>query len=261
MKVPNTPIPAATLIVMREGDGCPPELLMVERAATMAFAAGALVFPGGRIDPEDLAMAERLSGGIGDQSMLAAKIAAIRETLEETGIAVGLTVSDADRLEAIGGAIREGAAFADALIDAGAQIDVPSLEYFARWCPRSYHGRVFDTYFFVAHLAGRSEPVVDPAENQRAFWATASQLIDEADAGRAHVILPTRRNLERLATFSGFADAVASARAFPPRSIEVRREVRGGVSYLCIPDDAGYPITAERADEAVTVAARPSSDI
>jgi hypothetical protein len=47
-------IPAATLIVVRERSGSAPELLMVERAEGMAFAAGALVFPGGRIDQADL---------------------------------------------------------------------------------------------------------------------------------------------------------------------------------------------------------------
>ena len=44
-------IPAATLVVFRERAGTTPELLMVERAKEMRFAAGALVFPGGRVDP------------------------------------------------------------------------------------------------------------------------------------------------------------------------------------------------------------------
>ena len=53
-------IPAATLILMRpSAAGGPPEILMLERSETMAFAAGALVFPGGRIDPEDHALAAR----------------------------------------------------------------------------------------------------------------------------------------------------------------------------------------------------------
>ena len=78
-------IPAATLVVMRErGDG-PPDLLMVERTAGMAFAGGAMVFPGGRIDDDDRALAAGFA-----EPDAAACIAAIRETLEETGIAVGL---------------------------------------------------------------------------------------------------------------------------------------------------------------------------
>ena len=53
---PQAVIPAATLVVFRETPGLP-ELLMVERAKAMAFAGGAMVFPGGRIDPEDHALA------------------------------------------------------------------------------------------------------------------------------------------------------------------------------------------------------------
>ena len=56
-------IPAATLVVWRDpapGDPGTPEILVVERSAGMAFAAGAIVFPGGRIDPADRALADAL---------------------------------------------------------------------------------------------------------------------------------------------------------------------------------------------------------
>ncbi|MEO0439926.1 MAG: hypothetical protein AAF067_03515, partial [Pseudomonadota bacterium] len=43
------PIPASTLIIFRDQkQDKAPDLLMVERSAKMAFAAGAAVFPGGR---------------------------------------------------------------------------------------------------------------------------------------------------------------------------------------------------------------------
>ena len=67
-------IPAATLIVVRDCAGGAPELLMVERAQGMAFAAGALVFPGGRIDDSDRSLADEFG-------MDAAAVAAIRETV------------------------------------------------------------------------------------------------------------------------------------------------------------------------------------
>src|SRR5436305_14361549 len=76
------PIPAATLILMRPAGSRAPEILMMERAQTMAFAAGALVFPGGRIDADDHASAAALAPDLSDA---AARIAAIRETIEETG--------------------------------------------------------------------------------------------------------------------------------------------------------------------------------
>ena len=80
----QTPIPAATIVVFRDRAGQPPELLIVERAAGMAFAGGALVFPGGRIDPGDHALGAALPG---DADENAARVAAIRETIEEAGVA------------------------------------------------------------------------------------------------------------------------------------------------------------------------------
>src|SRR5687768_5220515 len=77
------PVPAATLVLMRERAAAPPELLVMERTGHMAFAAGALVFPGGRIDREDREAAAAFPG-LDDA---AARIAAVRETIEETGIA------------------------------------------------------------------------------------------------------------------------------------------------------------------------------
>ena len=93
-------IPAATLVLMREAEAGPPELLVTERTGQMAFAAGALVFPGGRIDPDDHDSAAGFA--LPDA---AARIAAIRETIEETGLAIGLRPApDA----AATGALREG---------------------------------------------------------------------------------------------------------------------------------------------------------
>ncbi|USI73750.1 NUDIX hydrolase [Sphingomonas morindae] len=70
---------AASLLVMRDTpDGA--ELLIVRRAAGLAFGGGALVFPGGRVEPEDWR-------GPADDPEAAARHAAVRETREETGIA------------------------------------------------------------------------------------------------------------------------------------------------------------------------------
>ena len=50
-------IPAATLVVWRDGPAGP-EILVVERSARMAFAAGAIVCPGGRIAAADRELAQ-----------------------------------------------------------------------------------------------------------------------------------------------------------------------------------------------------------
>ncbi len=241
-------IPAATLVIFRETHGGPPELLMVERAKAMAFAGGALVFPGGRVDPGDRALAALLGR---DDEETAARIAAIRETIEEVGLPIGLDPPPtATAFEALRKALHAGEAFGAAL--GGTSLSLDDLEPFARWRPAHAHARIFDTHFYLARLPEDApEPRVDATENTRLFWATAADVLADADAGRATIIFPTRRNLERLARFASFADAVADARAHPVRTITPWIEDRDGVEYLCIPDDLGYPITAEPLTDAV----------
>lgn len=243
------PIPAATLVLFRAKPGTAPELLFVERAAAMAFAGGALVFPGGRVDAEDRAFALRDLPG---DPHGPARIAAIREMIEEAGIAVGLApIPDAIQLAAIRAALHHGAAFAGLLDAHGLRLAVDALVPFARWCPRHANMRIFDTMFFVAALPdGAPEPVVDATENSRVFWASAQQVLDDADAGRATIIFPTRRNLERLARLSGFEDASADARHYGTPMVTPWIEMRDGIEHLCIPEDAGYPVTAEPLDGA-----------
>lgn len=237
------PIPAATLILMRPSAAGAPELLVMERTKTMAFAAGALVFPGGRIDPDDHLLAERIGGGIEHG---AARIAAIRETIEETGLAPGLDpMPDPALVSQLRQELEEGTPFS-ALIDAfDLSLDLDALSPFARWCPTFREARRFDTLFFVAETPVGAEASVAEAEAVRILWATARQILDEADNGRARIIFPTRRNLERLARFASIEEARADAERHPVRKIVPWIEERDGTNWLCIPKDAGYPITAE----------------
>lgn len=246
---PNA-IPAATLVLFRESESGPPELLIVERARAMVFAGGALVFPGGRVDPEDYALAAIYAG---DDAHGAARIAAIRETIEEAGIAVGLSPHPTiAQLAAIRAGLHAGKPFGALLHNHALTLDLAALVSFARWLPAHAHMRIFDTVFFLAALpANAPEPIVDATENTRVFWMSAQNVIDEADAGRATIIFPTRRNLERLAQFGSFAEARDHARAMPLRTVTPWTEQRGEVSYLCIPDDLGYPVTAEAMDSAM----------
>ncbi len=250
-------IPAATLVVFRDTAAGPPELLMVERAKAMAFAAGALVFPGGRIDPGDHTLATRLGrvrgGDNDDGDHDAARIAAIRETIEEVGLPIGLSPPPSPTaLETLRAALHAGTAFSDALAEAEVGLDLLALEYFARWRPAHAHARIFDTRFYLARLPGDAPaPRVDATENVRLFWATAADVLAEADAGRATIIFPTRRNLERLAQHRDYDAAVADARRHPVRIVTPWTETRNGVEHLCIPDDLGYPVTAERLTDAV----------
>ena len=243
----NPAIPAATLILFRER-GSVPELLFVERSKAMVFAGGALVFPGGRVDPGDRALALEHGGKPDgpDLDDLAARIAAIRETVEEVGVPVGVSATSADALVALRAALHGGATIGAALRDLGLTLDPAALVAFARWLPAHAHMRVFDTRFYLARLPDDApEPLVDDTENVRVFWSTARAVLDDADVGRVRVIFPTRRNLERLAQFASFDAAVVDAKAHEVRAVTPWIETRDGREHLCIPDDLGYPVTSE----------------
>lgn len=246
MTADPTPIPAATVVIFREADAGPPELLMVERSAAMVFAGGAMVFPGGRVDPGDVAFA----AGLGlDEDDGPARVAAAREAIEEAGVAPGITPGDAATITRLRALLHDGATIGAALAQAGATLDPAALVPFARWLPLGMPHRIFDTRFYLSRLpAGAPPPEVDATENSRLVWTTAAAMLAAADAGRATIIFPTRRNLERLALFGSFDAAAADARAHDIRAITPWTEDRGGAAHLCIPDDLGYPVTAERAD-------------
>lgn len=236
-------IPAATLITVRNRAGGPPELLMVERAEGMAFAAGALVFPGGRIDDADRALGSRLG-------MEAAAIAAIRETIEETAVSVGLRSPPrpAHALE-IQTALAAGEEFADVAEQAGLEIDPGALTPFARWVPEFHAVRRFDTLFYVAEApSGDWQPQVIAGECAGAFWMTAQQVLDREQRGEARLIFPTRRTLERLAQHASFADVRADALAHPIEPVTPWVEERNGEKFITIPSHLGFPVTEERLD-------------
>jgi 8-oxo-dGTP pyrophosphatase MutT (NUDIX family) len=233
------PMPAATLVLMRERPGGPPELLMTERTGRMAFAAGALVFPGGRIDPED-EIAGQAFPSLPDA---AARIAAIRETIEETGIAPAMRPIPPAALRE---EMAAGGDFTALLGRHGLTLELDRMTPFARWCPNFRETRRFDTLFFLAAAPPDAPtPRVAEAEAVRALWASAADILAELDAGRAHAIFPTRRNLERLARFGSIEEARADAERHPVTRITPWIEERGGRQFVCIPEGIGYPVTAE----------------
>lgn len=237
-------IPAATLIIFRERAAGAPELLMVERAKAMVFAGGAMVFPGGRIDPEDRLLAE-LRGG--DVEEAAARIAAIRETLEEAGLPIGLEpMPDQVTLGEMRQALHAGEPFGAVLARAGVSLSLDQLVPFARWRPAHRNMRIFDTRFYLARLPlDAPHASVDATENVRLTWATAQAVLDDADRGALQIIFPTRRNLERLARFESFTAAVDDAASHPVTVVTPWEEDRGGARHLCIPEGIGYPVTSE----------------
>ncbi len=236
-------IPAATLIVVRTRSAGPPELLMVERAKNMAFAAGALVFPGGRIDKADRELGARI--GVDPHA-----VAAIRETVEETAIPVGLDpVPDGSTATALQQQLVADVPFAEILGELGCRIAAEELTPFARWVPKFHAVRRFDTLFFIAQApSGDWRPKVVEGECAGAFWLSAQEVLDREQRGEARLIFPTRRTLERLAQHSSFDEMRSDALVHAIEPISPWVEEHGGQQFITIPGHLGFPVTRERLD-------------
>jgi len=247
--------PAATIIVVHEQDTGPPEFLMVERSGKMAFAAGAAVFPGGKVDSGDFALARNylenapIDGQDDDEALsdMAARIAAIRETIEEASYPVAMTKMPSDEAIAAIRAEARGNSNFDRLVQLhGLEIVPDQLVYFARWRPPFNERRVFDTRFFLARaVLPKDQAKVDETENRTLFWASAQDVLDRADRDEVKIIFPTRRNLEKLAQCDSYDALVAHAASFPPKLVTPFIEELDGEPHLCVPENMGYPVTSE----------------
>ena len=237
-------IPAATLILVRDRPGGLPELLMVERAEGMAFAAGALVFPGGRIDEADRRLAREL--GIND----AAAVAAIRETVEETAVPVGVEpIPGSAAARDLQAKLVTDEDFGSCLAACGLALDPSALTLFARWVPKFHAVRRFDTSFYVAPCPrGEWQPNVMERECAGAYWLTATEALEREQRGEGRLIFPTRRNLERIAQHNSFEEIRADALAHPIEPVTPWVEERDGEKFITIPHHLGYPVTQEKLD-------------
>ncbi len=255
----DTPIPAATVLLLRDTNGGadPLEVLMVERHADIGFAGGALVFPGGRIDPGDHnpLWAEHADGLPDDPALAAAMVAAAREAFEEAGIllardARNIVTNDVtsalnDRRAAIEA---DDALFLQMIREEKLRLACDQMVLFARWvAPPRLHKR-FDTWFFAAATPPGQEAREDGNEATEAIWITPGDALRARADGSRKLIFPTARNVELLGE-SKSVNAVfkhAEARVIEPITPDVI--MRDGAAYLTIPTDLGYPVTEERLD-------------
>jgi 8-oxo-dGTP pyrophosphatase MutT (NUDIX family) len=241
--------PAATMVIFRiNPDGGAPLLLMVERIKAMAFAGGAAVFPGGKVDAADYDYAAMLAGPL-PLDEAAARLAAIRETIEEAGLALGLAgVGDPADCAGARAALHDGESLQTVCVKNGWTPDFEQLVPWSRWRPPAFEraSRIFDTRFYLVD-AGNSAPLatVDNTENTALFWATAADALQCANEDKIKIIFPTRRNLERLALWGSFDAAAAHAAEHPVSTVLTYVDKRDDGQWLCIPDGHGYPVIEE----------------
>lgn len=250
--------PAATMLLLRDRP-LGMEVFMVVRHHEIDFASGALVFPGGRVDPGDAEIAMGLGAAAHATPF---HVAAVRETFEECGILLARSrreeaLIDAQvlrRLEAPRMALcRHETSFADLL---AAEELVPAtdlLVHFAHWVTPRTQPKRFDTHFFLALAPEDHVALHDGGEAVDSAWVRPADALSEAAAGRRKLVFPTRMNLGKLAREASTAEAFAAARSAPIVTVEpdfVR--TTDGARELRIPLAAGYGGEVFLADERAT---------
>ena len=238
-------IPAATLILLRDRPGAAPEIPMVGRGAHLAFAASRMVFPGGRVDDDDRLIAGRpellVEGLDVEPEDIAHRVTAVRETIEEIGLAPAIEgIDSVDQIAAIRAALHGGEPLSLILERHRLRLDPRLLHPFARWRPDHELQRRFDTRFYIARAPALGEAVADGTESSHCIWATAAEHL-----ATAKMIFPTIRNLERIGLVPDFDGALELARRYPMDIITPWIEERDGDRWLHIPDNLGYPVICQ----------------
>ncbi|MEU0664832.1 NUDIX hydrolase [Streptomyces lavendulocolor] len=223
-----TPRRAATVLLLRDG-AAGPEVHMLRRRASMAFAGGAYAYPGGGVDPRDehpvrwagpapAEWAARL-GLAGPAEAQAVVCAAVRETYEESGVLLAGPTADSvvadttgDDWEADRAALvaRE-LAFADFLDRRGLVLRSDLLGAWARWITPEFEPRRYDTWFFVAVLPAGQRASDASTEADRTVWIRPAEAAAGYDRGELLMMPPTIATLRSLERYGTAADALAGA--------------------------------------------------
>ncbi len=242
-------------MLLRPGDAGP-EVYMLRRKASMAFAPGAFVFPGGSVDPrdgdEEIAWAGPVAaewGRIFDAPGHLARAlvcAAVRETFEESGVllagpSAATVVADTrgDDWEADRHALLDRSlSLAELLRRRRLVLRADLLRPWSRWVTPVVEERRFDARFFAAALPRGQRTRDVGGEAAQVAWIRPA---DALAAGRKKEIvlwLPTAVTLGELAECGSVAAALGTPRQVTPVLPEVT--VREGTAWIRVPGKQGH---------------------
>jgi 8-oxo-dGTP pyrophosphatase MutT (NUDIX family) len=258
------PRDAATLVVVRDAQAPAErgvEVFCVQRQPG-GFLGGAIVFPGGKVEPEDAdrvweerATAPRARGSVmapDEAASRALAVAACREALEEAAIlpVAGAALGHVELLEWRGWLHRREHTLPGLLGARGARLDLGALHPLARWITPAGEARRYDARFYLFVAGGALTGAHDDRETTASFWSAPAEVLRRFAAGSLQLAPPTHRTLEVLARARDAADAVAIAGAscldaICPRLV-AHRDARGETVALVLPGDPEHDLREAR---------------
>ena len=240
---------AATVILVRDAldeDGEPAiEVCMLRRALDAEFVAGAYVFPGGSVDPDDRgADVEGLCRGRTDGEAsavlgvesggLAFWVAALRECFEEAGVLLAypsdhrhgardgsaiplLDTSDPVTTARFAGyrdAVNAGTTgILDVCRSEGLALAVDSVHYVSHWITPELAPKRYDTRFFIAAAPPGQVARHDDSETIASIWVRPADAMARHQAGEIDLLQPTVTNLANIVGFHSTSEVMAWAAA------------------------------------------------
>jgi 8-oxo-dGTP pyrophosphatase MutT (NUDIX family) len=242
---PPSPIRvASTIMLVRQVPNL--QVLMVKRNREIDSFSGAMVFPGGKVEPRDLDQVwEQWVIGWNDvpDDERGPRVAAVRETFEECGVLVatdrpviaGIDVT-ATRAEMEGGRL----SFLDFVRTHDIKIDLTQLTRFARWLTPPIVPKRFDTFFYLIEMPGGQDAAHDGREAVENEWIEPEAALKLAECGHRTIVFPTRMNLRLLSRSGSIREAIEMAMVRKLRQVSPSIELRDGQRFLRLSPEDGY---------------------
>lgn len=209
---PAEPRDAATVVLLRPG-AAGPEVYLLRRQASMAFAGGMCVFPGGGVDPRDFdaelvgrglwagPTPAEWAGRLGCEEPMARALvcAAVRETYEESGVLLagpGPEAVVADTTGADWEADRVALESRELSLTAFLErrelvLRTDLLGAWSGWLTPVFEPRRYRTWFFVALLPEGQVTRDVSSESSSVTWAGAMEAVEQVEAGALTMMPPT----------------------------------------------------------------------
>jgi len=252
--VHTPPVPAATVMVVRDGDkGL--EVLLVRRHANSGVLGGVHVFPGGKLDAADRQVppgaldrpAADCLQALGEPDLdldtaVGLHVAALRETFEECGLLLGQAAST-DVVMRLRAHTLAGAVFGEAVQALGLPLPLSCLLPWSRWVtPRvpSVTNKRFDTRFFVALAPPGQQAEHCAFEATEAVWLSPRAGLERFWAGEIDLAPPQIMSLCQLSPLANVAQVQTAARSRPPVLIAPEPFDVDGQRVICYPGDPSH---------------------
>jgi len=257
----TTPVrDAASIVLLRDHtDGL--QVFLMKRHAASEVMGGVHVFPGGKVDADDVLLEaplfdqdiQTLAASLNETALShrqasALYAAAIRETFEESGVLFA-SPETAERLQTAASLHQGGLPFGQLLMQLNMHLQTRAILPWARWItPKTSNltQKRYDTRFFIAALPAMQTASCANHESTESVWLGPRQALTLYWNKDISLAPPQIMSLVHLSHHDSVASVMQQAAQTPAPLIEPHHCILDGLHMICFPGDAQHPVN-ERA--------------